>query len=148
LLRAFERGAVGQLYAGDEITLVLDRKETGGHAGESIPGNANDNEGNRHHDRTARRHISDQRRISALHAIIGGIECAIDRIALLRRDRAAQPQGALGGFQCCGIDSTEQRCCRYDKRELRVHAPGQSRQEGCGQKYRHQHQGDPDDRAE
>ena len=91
---------------------------------------------------------ADQPAIPGLDAVIDRIEAAIEKVALLRRHRPAQPQRALRRLQRRRVDGAEQRGCGNHQRELRIHLPGQSRQKRRGQEHRDQHQRDADDRRE
>ena len=91
---------------------------------------------------------ADQPAIAGLDAVIDRIEAAIEEVALFRRHRPAQPQRALRRLQRRGVDGAEQRGRGNHQRELRIHLPGQSRQERRRQEHRDQHQRDADDRRE
>ncbi len=93
-------------------------------------------------------HVIDQAGIVVFEAAIDRIEAAIERIAPLRRYRWAQPHRRLRRLERRRVDGGEQRRCRDHQRELRIHAPGQARQERRRQEHRHQNQRDADDRAE
>ena len=101
-----------------------------------------------HRQTAVRDQPADQPGISPLEPIVDRVEAAIEEIALLRRHRPAQPQRALRRLQRRGIDGAEQRGRRDHQRELRIHPPGQSRQERRRQEHRDQHQRDADDRRE
>ena len=148
LLRALQRGAVGQLHGGDQVALILDRQEGGRNAGEQIPDDTDEDE-HRHHPGTAARDDTlDQRDVAALGPLVDTVEGAIDDVALFDRHCWTQPQGTLRGLERRGIDRAEQRGRGDDQRELRVHTAGQTRQERGRDEHRHQHQRDADDRPE
>ena len=93
-------------------------------------------------------HVMNQAGIIALEAAIERIEAAIERIAPLGRYRWTQPHRRLRRLERRRIDGGKQRRCRDHQRELRIHAPGQARQERRRQEHRHQNQRDADNRAE
>ncbi len=70
LLGALERCAVGQLNAGEQIALVLDRQEAGRNAGEAVNRHSGDDQRNRDHDAAAVGHASDQPRIATFEPVI------------------------------------------------------------------------------
>ena len=148
LLCAFERRAFGQLHERDHVALILDRQEPGRHAREAVAGDGDHHERRDRHQGAALDHARDHGRVPAFGRVITAIECAVENVALLRRDRRSQPHRALRRFQCDGVDGAEQRSRRDHERELRVHAPGQPGQERGREEHRHQHQGDADDRPE
>ncbi len=86
-------------------------------------------------------------RVAVLHALVEGIEAAIEGIAPLRWNGTPEPKGALCRLERGGVDGAEQGGRRDHERELRVHLACQAGQEGRGQEHRHQHQRDADNRA-
>ena len=148
LLGALERGAVGQLHQRDHVALVFDRQEAGGNAREPETGDTDEDERQEHHRHAVVDHARDQPRVAMLGRAVSPVEPAIEDVAPLRRHRGPQPHRGLGRLQGGGVDRADQRGGGNHQRELRIHAPGQTRQEGGREEHRHQHQGDADDRPE
>ena len=107
LLGAVERGTVGQLHRRDQIALVFDRQETGGHARQAVTADRDQDQGDDDRDIAVRGHAADQPGIAALEPIIDIVEAPIKKIALLWRHRAAQPQRALRRLQGRRVDGAQ-----------------------------------------
>ncbi len=145
---AFERGAVRQLHADHQVALILVGNERGRQAGDAPGTDAGRDQGDHDHDAGAMDHEADDAGISILELVVDLVEAAEEDVALLRRCRRPQPHGALGGLQGGGVDGADQGRGGDDQGELGEHLAGQAGQEGRRQEYRHQHQGDADDRPE
>ena len=89
----------------------------------------------------------DETDIAPFHARIHGVEPAREDIALLGRDRRAQPHGGLRRLERHRVDGGEERGRGDHQGELGVDAAGQAGQERGRQEHRHQHQRDADDRS-
>ena len=94
-LRAAERGAVGQLHGGEQIALVLDRQEAGGHARHAVAGGPMIASAMTPITTLWRTIDADQPRIAVLHALVDIVEAAIEGVALVGRHRAPQPQSRI-----------------------------------------------------
>ena len=148
LLRATRGRTIRKLRRDQHVALILhgnERRRQTGDAPDTDPG---DNKGDDDHQAAVTRHGADQPCIPILDWLIDPIEAAKEEVALLRRDRHAQPQRALRRLQRCRVDRADQRGRRDHQGELGVHLPGQSRQERSRYEHRHQHQRDADDRPE
>ena len=145
---AFERRAVRQLHGREQIALVLDRQEPGRDSRQPVAGGPDHEQRDDGGDAGVTHHGADQPHIAALAGAVDAIEGAERDIALFRRHRRPQPERALRGFQRGGVDRAQERGRGDHQRELRIHLPGQAREERRGNEHRHQHQRDADDRAE
>ena len=136
------------MHGREQIALVLDRQKSGRNARQSVAGGTDDDERDDRRDTGMTHHAANQTNIAALTGAIDAVEGAEHDIALFRRHRRAQPERTLGWLQRRRINGAEERGGRDHKRELRIHLPGQPRQEGGRNEHRHQDEGDADDRAE
>ena len=145
---ALQRGAVGQLQADQHVALVLVGDERRRQARHAPAAEAGDDEGDEHHDDAATGHLADQPGVAVLELAVDLVEAAEEDVALLRRHRGPEPQGALGGLQGRGVDRADEGGGRDHQGELGEHLAGQAGHEGGRQEHRHQHQRDADHRPE
>ena len=146
--RAPESGPVRELRRDHQISLVLVRDEGGRQARNSPHAGCRQNKADDHHQPAATDHAADQPGIGVFRFRIDPVKAAIKHVALLRRDRRAQPQRALRRLQRGGVDRADQRGCRDHQGKLWEHLAAQPGHEGRRQEHRHQHQRDADDRPE
>lgn len=109
LLGALQRRPVGKPNGGQKVALALDGEKAGRHARKPRCREADDRQRDEHHHAAAADHPGDQARVTALDAVVGGIEGTLHRVALGGRHRPPQPHRRLRGLERCGIDGAEQR---------------------------------------
>ena len=92
---ALERGAVRKLNRYHQVTLVFSADERGGQPQDAPYRNARENEREHGHGGTAPGYGTDNPEIAGLDPVVHAIEAAIEQVALLARNLAAEPQRAL-----------------------------------------------------
>jgi hypothetical protein len=146
LLGALERGANGQLDCGDDVALVLERNESSGQPREAPDRKRAETDADRGHEQTVPHGARHEAGISTLGGVVDAVERAEHDVAPL--GWRPQPECALRRLERGGVDRADQRGRGHHQRELSVQLPRDARQERGRQKHRHQHERDPDDRAE
>ena len=145
---SLRRRGGGKIDADDKITLIFIRQEARRHARQTIEGEADEADAQQNGQDIARHQAPDESGVEVFRMPIDGIEGSVDNVSLLGRRRFPQPQGALGWLQRQGVHCRNERGGRYDESELLIHFAGQPREGRGGEKDRHQHERDADDRTQ
>jgi hypothetical protein len=88
-LRPRQRRAIRKLDCDEQVSLVLNRKKSGRHAGQSVECAGYDRQGNHREKSAAIDHPPDQAGIGVFEFCVNGIEPAIKDVALFLRDGPA-----------------------------------------------------------
>ncbi|KWT85151.1 hypothetical protein APY03_3954 [Variovorax sp. WDL1] len=154
LVRAVQRGAVGQLGKADQVLLVLARHEAVGHGLEQAEGQADQREVQRHHQRLARQHPAHAAAVGLRAAMEepveateepseGAVHAAGQRI--LGRIVALEQQRRECRRQRQRVDGRDHGGDRDGHRELPIELAGEPADEGQRNEHGHQRERDGDD---